>query len=230
MTTKQPEQSPEEVQKYLEEMDKIEEEVEKINAEAADAILEAEREANEKRIPAYKKRNEICNQIPGFWPTTFSKYSFINSLLSEEDHLILSHLKNFWVESVEGYKGFKVSFFFDPNPFFEDEVIFKEVVYNDEQQLVSSNSPPIKWKPGKGPNQSTQAGKRKEAPTTESFFTWFQMDDTELAETLKDDFWPNVIKVYQGLHGENFAEDDEEGEEGEEGEGEGEGEGEEDNE
>jgi len=186
---------------------------------------------NEQKQPLYKKRSEICSKIPDFWLTTLQNYGYTRDLMTEEDVRVFKHLKDLWVDEYDELKGYKITFTFEKNPFFENSTLYKEVKYSESSEVQVSSSP-IQWKEGKDltkPAKSKVEGKkRKEEELGESFFTWFDDEETELADTFKDDFWPNVVRIFHGQHetieGLSYEDDDDgqegdEAEEGEEGEG-----------
>eukprot|EP01097_Dermamoeba_algensis_P001728 TRINITY_DN164_c0_g1_i1.p1 TRINITY_DN164_c0_g1~~TRINITY_DN164_c0_g1_i1.p1 ORF type:complete len:244 (+),score=75.92 TRINITY_DN164_c0_g1_i1:92-823(+) len=225
-------EAPEE---FLSELDSVQDKLEKMNEEAAEKILEVEKKYNELKQPLYKQRSEVCSKIPDFWLTALQNYDYTAELMTEEDLKAFKHLKDFWVEEYDGLKGYKISFTFEQNPYFLNQTIYKEVKYSDEGDVVVSASD-ILWKEGKDltrpPKVKGDGKKRKEEEMGESFFRWFSDQETDLADTFKDDFWPNVVKIYHGQHetisefeeldGEGEGDEAEEAEEGEDGDGEGE--------
>jgi len=223
-------------------LDIIQGEIEKLNDEATEEILQIEKKYNSLRKPYYKKRNDVIREIPEFWLKAFLNHDMMADLLDDEDQSAFKHLRELNVEDSEDVKsGFKITFTFDPNPFFKNKTLSKTFQYNDDGELHVVPTK-VEWKEGmdltKRVRNKGEGGKRT-ADESESFFNWFNDEDQdlELGEIIKEDLWPNPGKYYHGL-----ADDEEEGEEGydevevvddeegdeEEGEGEeGEGEGEE---
>lgn len=134
--------------------------------------------------------------------------------------------------------GYRIEFFFDENPYFENKTLSKEFNVNESGDPVSKSTE-IKWKTGKDltkrTNQSpNKAGKKRQHEEPESFFTWFtdhsDAGADELGEVIKDDIWPNPLQYYlvpdmEDEEGDGDDDDDEEEEgledidEGEEDEG-----------
>ena len=56
----------------LQKLDSIDQEIEQISNEVANEIIKIERKYAEKRVPLYKKRNDIIKTIPKFWLKTVS--------------------------------------------------------------------------------------------------------------------------------------------------------------
>eukprot|EP01098_Paradermamoeba_levis_P011219 TRINITY_DN4795_c0_g1_i1.p1 TRINITY_DN4795_c0_g1~~TRINITY_DN4795_c0_g1_i1.p1 ORF type:complete len:156 (+),score=60.73 TRINITY_DN4795_c0_g1_i1:174-641(+) len=115
----------------VEQLDLVQEEIEKVNEEAAEKILEVEKQYYEKKIPLFKKRNEVCAKIPEFWLSTFLSFDFSGSRITNEDEEVFKYLKDFWVEEYEDLKGFKLTFTFAPNPFFDNDVLFVEITFSE---------------------------------------------------------------------------------------------------
>ncbi|XP_032177581.1 protein SET-like [Mustela erminea] len=102
------------------------------------------------------------------------------------------------------YRGYRIDFYFDEHPYFENKVLSKES-HRNESGDPSSKSTEIKWKSGKdvtkrsSQTQNKASGKRQhEEP--ESFFTWLT-DHSDagadgLGEVIKDDIWPNPLQYY----------------------------------
>ncbi|EGW08968.1 Protein SET [Cricetulus griseus] len=121
--------------------------------------------------------------------------------------------------------GYRIDFYFDENPYFENKVLSEEFHLNESGD-PSSKSTKTKWKSGKDLTKcssQTQASRKRQHEEPESFFTWFTDHSDagvdELGEVIKDDTWPNPLQYYlvpDMDDEEGEAEDEEEEEEGEE--------------
>lgn len=149
--------------------------------------------------------------------------------------------------------GYRIDFYFDENPYFENKILSKEFHLNESGD-PSSKSTEIKWKAGKdltkrASQTPNKAGKKRQHEEPESFFTWFtdhsDAGADELGEVVKDDIWPNPLQYYlvpdmddeegegeedeeEGLEDIDEEGDEDEGEEDDDEEGEGEDDGEDD--
>ncbi|XP_010501519.1 PREDICTED: NAP1-related protein 2-like [Camelina sativa] len=197
----------------IEKLQEIQDDLEKINEKASDEVLEVEQKYNVIRKPVYDKRNEIIKAIPDFWLTAIFKY------LSSLD-----------VEDAKDVKsGYSITFYFNPNPYFEDGKLTKTFTFLEEG-TTKITATPIKWKEGKGLSNGVNHEKNgnKRALPEESFFTWFndaqhkedveiEMHD-EVADIIKEDLWPNPLTYFNNeADEEDFDGDDDGDEEGKEG-------------
>jgi len=225
-------------QQYLQTFQKLEEiqyEIEKLNSEAADKVLEIEMQYNKKRHPLHKKRNQIASSIPKFWLKAFMNHPTLGSLLEEEDQKVFEYLTEVEVEDSEDVKsGYKITFTFAPNPYFENTKLWKDIRYDGAFKVTSSE---IKWKEGKdltktppSKPETSSSGKRKRGDddddddalenSQDSFFCWFNPEDqdVEIAELIRDEFWQDPVKFFQNTSEDD--DDDDEDDAGKEGQGE----------
>jgi len=114
-------------------LESVQDQLEKLNEEAADEILKIEKRFNLQRAPFYKERNTVIQKIPGFWKKTFQNHEFLCDCLTENDLKIFEYVTEVNVDHSDDTKGgFKISFKFKSNPFFKNDIIFKEFLWNDE--------------------------------------------------------------------------------------------------
>ncbi|XP_078596118.1 protein SET-like isoform X26 [Branchiostoma floridae x Branchiostoma japonicum] len=198
-----------ETQKALEDIDACQNEIDALNEQASEEILKVEQKYNKLRKPFFEKRNDLIQKIPNFWVTAFVNHPQVSALLTEEDEECLHYLTKLEVEEFEDIKsGYRIKFFFDDNPFFENEVIEKEFHLGssdyDHVGDPASKSSEIKWKEGmdltKRNKEITKQGRKRLHEEPRSFFFWFT-DNTDascddIAEVIKDDMWPNPLQYY----------------------------------
>uniref|UniRef100_A0A8C5K7K9 SET n=1 Tax=Jaculus jaculus TaxID=51337 RepID=A0A8C5K7K9_JACJA len=189
-------------------------------------ILKVEQKYNKLRQPFFQKRSELIAKIPNFGVTTFVNHPQVSALFGEEDEEALHYLTRVEVTEFEDIKsGYRIDFYFEENPYFENKVLSKEFHLNESDD-PSSKSTGIKWKSGEDLTKRSSQTQNK-ASRKRHFFTWFpdhsDAGADELGEVIKDDIWPNPLRYYlvpdMDDEGEE-DEDDDEGEEGEEDEGE----------
>jgi len=221
------EEFDEETQKALEEIDSTQNEIDGLNEKAADEILKVEQKYNKLRKPFFDKRNTIISRISNFWVTAMVNHPQLSLLIDEESEDCLHFMSKMEVEEFEDIKsGFKINFYFEENPFLENDCLTKEFHLSGAQP--KSTSTEIKWKPGmdltKKGNESATL-KRKRGFEQKSFFLWFT-DHTDaaaddIAEVIKDDLWPNPLQYYlipdEGEGNGMEEEGSDEGEDGEDG-------------
>ncbi|KAG2469873.1 SET protein, partial [Polypterus senegalus] len=216
-----------EQQEAIEHIDEVQNEIDRLNEQASEEILKVEQKYNKLRQPFFQKRSELIAKIPNFWVTTFVNHPQVSALLGEEDEEALHYLTRVEVTEFEDIKsGYRIDFYFDENPYFENKVLSKEFHLNESGD-PSSKSTEIKWKTGKdltkrSSQTQNKAGRKRQHEEPESFFTWFtdhsDAGADELGEVIKDDIWPNPLQYYlvpdmDDEEGEGEEEDEEEEEE-----------------
>ncbi|CAO2598063.1 Protein SET [Lemmus lemmus] len=190
-----------EQQEAIEHIDEVQNEIDRLNEQASEEILKVEQKYNKLRQPFFQKRSELIAKIPNFWVTTFVNHPQVSALLGEEDEEALHYLTRVEVTEFEDIKsGYRIDFYFDENPYFENKVLSKEFHLNESGD-PSSKSTEIKWKSGKRSSQTqNKASRKRQHEEPESFFTWFtdhsDAGADELGEVIKDDIWPNPLQYY----------------------------------
>jgi len=153
----------------------------------------------------------------------FVNHPQISAILLEEEEECLHYMTKLEVEEFEDIKsGFRIRLFFDENPYFENQVIEKELRLNS----CSSVCTKIDWKSGSELAARVQAmmSSRGRKFTPRSFFSWLASesgDNDDIAEVIKDDMWPNPLQYFlvpdievENGQVEEEEEDDDEEEEG----------------
>ncbi|PVD21520.1 hypothetical protein C0Q70_17318 [Pomacea canaliculata] len=197
------EQADKEQQEAIEQIDEVQNEIDRLNEQASEEILTVEQKYNKLRQPFFKKRSDLIAKIPNFWVTAFVNHPQVSALLTEDDEEALQFLTKVEVQEFDDIKsGYTINFYFDSNPYFENEVISKEFHLNDTGD-PSSKATPIKWKEGKDltkKSAAAQKGKKRAHDDQDSFFSWFSdhadAGADELGEVIKDDIWPNPLQYY----------------------------------
>uniref|UniRef100_A0A3B4AJ14 SET nuclear proto-oncogene b n=1 Tax=Periophthalmus magnuspinnatus TaxID=409849 RepID=A0A3B4AJ14_9GOBI len=197
--------SEKEQQEAIEHIDEVQNEIDRLIESASEEILKVEQKYNKLRQPFFQKRSELIGKIPNFWVTTFVNHPQVSALLGEEDEEALHYLSRVEVTEFEDIKsGYRIEFYFDENPYFENKVLSKEFHLNESGD-PSSKSTEIKWRSGKDltkrvSQSQTKGGRKRQHEEPESFFTWFtdhaDAGADELGEVIKDDIWPNPLQYY----------------------------------
>ncbi|XP_055479433.1 protein SET-like isoform X1 [Psammomys obesus] len=209
-----------EQQEAIERIDEVQNEIDRLNEQVSEEILKIEQKYNKLRQPFFQKRSELIAKIPHFWVTTFINHQQVSALLREEDEEAMRYLTRVEVTEFEDIKsGYRIDFYFDENPYFENKVLSKEFHLNESGD-PSSKSTEIRWKSGKDLTKRSsqmQSDSNWQQEEPESFFMWFadypDVDVDELGEVIKEDIWPNPLQYYLFPDiddDEGEAEDDEE--------------------
>ncbi|XP_055612682.1 protein SET [Uranotaenia lowii] len=213
----------------LEQIDNCQNEIDALNEKASEEILKVEQKYNALRKPYFQKRNEIIRKIPSFWVTAILNHPQISGILEEEEEECLQFMEKLEVEEFEDIKsGYRIHFYFDENPYFENKVVTKEFNLGSSGETPVSTSTTIKWKPDRDLTKmlpkKPMANRRKRGLEYRTFFDWFTDNNDpindDIAELIKDDLWPNPLQYYlvPDIEVEPEAEEveDEMGEDGEE--------------
>ncbi|KAF7970687.1 hypothetical protein HWV62_23290 [Athelia sp. TMB] len=150
--------------------------------------------------------------IPEFWLTALRNHIGLSEIITERDAGALKHLLDIQISYLgkeEPKPGFKLTFIFSPNEFFENETLEKTYVYQEEVgyggDFVYDRAigTPIKWKEEKDLTKEFEIKKQRnkntnrtrlvrKAKPTESFFNFFtppppieedsEIDEDELEE------------------------------------------------
>lgn len=186
--------------KVIEGIQECDLEIEEMTISANQRVMEIEKSLRESKKPVYSKRSTLIQHIPEFWLTTLINHHHISHFINEADEDCLQYLRKLHVEEFDdSVSGFKISFFFDSNPYFENEIICKEISYGPSGVLRSKASP-IRWKPGRDLTRVTEAASSSKSQP-QSFFHWFIQNanpvQDKIAVFIRDDIWPNPLKYFQ---------------------------------
>jgi len=223
------------IKKVFESLEKIQDEIDKINDKESQEVMQIASKYNQLRKPHYQARSKELEKIPDFWPQVFLRHPLISQLLDNADDAdAISYLINVTVDELER-PGFKITLTFKENPYFTNKELVKEIVFGTENTPPKFTSTKINWKPGKNIVQKLRQmsgdGDEGENESVRSFFEWFNPDedDEDLAQVIRDEIWPDPLKIFLGQDDDEGEEEGAEGEgDGDEGEGEVEGDVEED--
>uniref|UniRef100_A0A8C5WZI9 TSPY like 1 n=1 Tax=Laticauda laticaudata TaxID=8630 RepID=A0A8C5WZI9_LATLA len=148
-------------ERYLEALEAVQLELEAVNQQANRAFAQLKAKFSHMRRPHLERRNIIIQNIPGFWVTAFLNHPQLSAMINDRDEDILSYMTNLQVvDFTHAKSGCKIKFYFSSNPYFQNEVIVKELV---------SHSTPIRWWRGQDPLAHGQ----KNFEMSRSFFSWF---------------------------------------------------------
>ncbi|XP_021727926.1 nucleosome assembly protein 1;3-like [Chenopodium quinoa] len=166
--------------------------------EIVNGVVEVEGVVSE---PATEEADKAAEEkgVPNFWVTAMKTNEVLAESIQERDEEALKYLKDIkWsrvelpkddVQKGEASKGFKLEFFFDPNPFFTNSVLTKTyyMIDEDEPILEKAIGTEIEWCPGKCLTQKVlkkkpKKGSKNSKPITkteavDSFFNFFSPPD-----------------------------------------------------
>jgi len=151
---------------------------------------------DEDYTPLPKDAPSSTSGIPEFWLTALRNHIGISELITDRDADALKHLSDVQISYLdeasqpEGKPGFKLLFYFNPNDYFEDSILEKTYIYQEEvgysgdfvyDRAIGTE---IKWKEDKDLTKEFEIKKQRNKNTnrtrlvrkarpTESFFNFF---------------------------------------------------------
>ncbi|XP_074309026.1 nucleosome assembly protein 1;2-like [Silene latifolia] len=162
--------------------------------DVVNGVVEVDGVSNE---PADQEADKPAEEkgVPNFWFTAMKSNEVLADAIQEQDEEALKYLKDIKWHRIdvpkdenqkgEATKGFKLEFFFDPNPFFKNPVLTKTyfMIDEDEPILEKAIGTEIEWFPGKCLTEKVlkkkpKKGSKNAKPITkteavDSFFNFF---------------------------------------------------------
>jgi len=141
------------------------------------------------------------SEIKDFWLTALKNCDYFD--ISEKEEKILHYLKNIKIDLHENKIDLTLSYFFDKNEFFKNEIIKKHYFYNkNNEKLEKSEFDEILWN-----DKIDEINDNKNEKSKKHFFDMFNknkvtnnLDENE-ANFLKNDFMPGILEYYMNLVG-----------------------------
>ncbi|KAB2019660.1 hypothetical protein ES319_D07G011800v1 [Gossypium barbadense] len=169
--------------------------------------------AEEKGVPDFWLTLYAEKGVPDFWLTAMKNNDVLSDEITERDEGALKYLKDIKWHRIEEPKGFKLEFYFDPNPYFKNTLLTKtyHMIDEDEPILEKAIGTEIEWYPGKCLTQKILKKKPKKGlknakPITktencESFFNFFNPpevpdDDEDIDEDTAEELQNQMEQDY----------------------------------
>ncbi|KAF5466432.1 hypothetical protein F2P56_016358 [Juglans regia] len=151
--------------------------------------------------------------VPDFWLTAMKTNEVLTEEITENDEGALKYLKDVKWHRIDNPRGFKLEFFFDPNPYFKNSILTKtyHMIDDDEPILEKAIGTEIEWYPGKSLTQKLlkkkpRKGSKNAKPITktescQSFFNFFNPpqvpeDDDDLDEDAAEELQNQMEQDY----------------------------------
>ncbi|KAI8544618.1 hypothetical protein RHMOL_Rhmol08G0310700 [Rhododendron molle] len=181
--------------------------------EIVNGVVEVEGVTNEDTMNQEEDKEAGEKGVPSFWVTAMKTNEVLAEEISERDEEALKYLKDIKWFRIDDPKGFKLEFFFDPNPFFKNSVLTKtyHMIDDDEPILEKAIGTEIEWYPGKSLTQKIlkkkpKKGSKNAKPITktencESFFNFFSPpqvpeNDDDIDEDVADELQSQMEQDY----------------------------------
>ncbi|XP_035512355.1 testis specific protein Y-linked [Morone saxatilis] len=151
------------------------------------------------RRPHLDQRSSIAKTIPGFWVTALLNHPHLSAHIDETDEDALSYMTDLEIESFKNNKlGYRIRFHFRRNPYFQNNIIMKELHLGLRGSPMSFSNP-ILWH--RGQNLTAHSEPRKSSRGVyQTFFSWFSDHSNpgqdDVAQILKDDLYRDPLRYY----------------------------------
>ncbi|XP_031701648.1 testis specific protein Y-linked [Anarrhichthys ocellatus] len=148
------------------------------------------------RRPHLDQRSSITKTIPGFW---LLNHPHLSAHIDETDEDALSYMTDLEIESFKNNKlGYRIRFHFRRNPYFQNNIIMKELHLGMGGSPMSFSNP-ILWQ--RGQNLTAHSEPRKSSRGVyQTFFSWFSDHSNpgqdDVAQILKDDLYRDPLRYY----------------------------------
>ncbi|XP_005384991.1 PREDICTED: testis-specific Y-encoded-like protein 5 [Chinchilla lanigera] len=200
---------PAAVEGNMESLRMVQQKLETLSAQAGRAYLKLSRKVGQLRSPRLESRSGLLENIPGFWGQAFRNHPQLSAFLSSREKEVLSFLNGLEVEELHRARlGYKIKFYFGPNPYFQNKVLIKEYGCGPFTGVISLSTP-IQWLPGHDLDSMSQGNVEK----NRSFFGWFVSHSSivsdKIVEIINEELWPNPLRYYllsEGARGEKAKE------------------------
>ncbi|KAM9430192.1 uncharacterized protein ACWYII_017960 isoform 2-T2 [Salvelinus alpinus] len=151
------------------------------------------------RRPHVDQRSSIIQAIPGFWVTALLNHPHLSAHIDKTDEGALSYMTNLEIESFKTNKlGYRIGFHFKRNPYFQNNIIVKELHLGMAGSPVSFSNP-ILWHRGQNLTLHSEP-RRSGRGVYQTFFSWFSDHASpgrdDIAQILKDDLFRNPLRYY----------------------------------
>ncbi|XP_010925425.1 nucleosome assembly protein 1;2 isoform X2 [Elaeis guineensis] len=182
--------------------------------EIVNGLVEVEGVTNE---PAEENQTEDKTTeekgVPNFWLNAMKTNEVLAEEIQERDEGALKYLKDIKWCRIDNPKGFKLEFFFNPNPYFKNAILTKtyHMIDDEEPILEKAIGTEIEWLPGKCLTQKLlkkkpKKGSKNAKPITkteecESFFNFFNPpqvpdDDEDIDEDVAEQLQSQMEQDY----------------------------------
>ncbi|KZT24346.1 NAP-domain-containing protein [Neolentinus lepideus HHB14362 ss-1] len=176
-------------------------------AEEVEAGETVSKKDDEEYTPLPKDISDSTTKgIPEFWLTALRNHVALSGIITDRDAGALKHLSDIrlsYLPSTDPKPGFKLSFYFTPNEYFENEVLEKTYIYQEEvgysgdfvyDRAIGTE---IKWKEDKDLTKEFEIKKQRNKNTnrtrlvrkarpTESFFNFFGPPEPPADEAIEN--------------------------------------------
>ncbi|XP_024599853.1 testis-specific Y-encoded protein 3-like, partial [Neophocaena asiaeorientalis asiaeorientalis] len=126
----------------------------------------------------------------------FVNHPRMSAMLSSQDRDMLNYMTDLQVEELTEPSGYRrIMLFFRKNPYFQNEVVFKEYLI-DVTRYKASYVAPIQWHR----DFEKEVYSRRHNDSSLNFFNWFSdrscVESSRIAQIIVEDLWLHPLRYY----------------------------------
>lgn len=163
----------------LDEITSCQSELDLLSEKQCDEKLKTSKQFDDLKKPHLNRRSTLIRTIPNFWVNAIESHPQLCLLLDDEVADVFRYMTKIEAEEDvdhENGMNFKVNFFFEVNPYIENDRLTKELSLLKTKEEIRSSSTAIIWKTkGQRVGLNEEAGSSGDscARKGKNFFDWF---------------------------------------------------------
>ncbi|BAM39571.1 nucleosome assembly protein [Theileria orientalis strain Shintoku] len=198
---------------FLSEFDEVQKALMSLDEECANEQMNIQRMFDKKKQPYYDKRQEIIDNIPGFWCKALTHHPAL-CYLTSADIPVLEQLKSIELyDNLDNNGSYKLTLNFSDkaSEFMSPLSLTKHVVFNNNKENVKECTK-ITWKPGKSPVDEAIKARKNDKCIDWSLFEWFTEEEwlnrPDIGEIIRREVWHAPLAYYMDTVSVDFFDDE----------------------
>lgn len=172
-------------EKCLDELTSCQSELDLLSERQCKEKQKASKQFDDLMKPHLDRRTELIRTIPNFWLNAIESHPQLCLLLDDEVTKVFRYMTK--IESEEAVDdeigvNFKITFFFEVNPYIENDKLTKEILLLKIDEEIRSSSTAIIWKSNVLDGEASSSGDSS-TRKRRNFFDWFSDDENPEDET-----------------------------------------------
>lgn len=164
---------------YLDEITSCQSELDLLSEKQYEEKLKTSKQFDDLKKPHLDRRTKLIRTIPNFWINAIESHPQLCLLLDSEVTDVFRYLTKIEAEEDEDHElgmNFKLNFYFEVNPYIENDRLTKELSLLKTKEEISSSSTAIIWNTNyrrAGLNEEAGCSGDSCARESKNFFDWF---------------------------------------------------------
>jgi hypothetical protein len=175
--------------------------IDKSTEEMMRKLTELEIEYHKKKQPLFEQRNKVLKDVKGFWARVVENHPSHESWFRASDKAALAHITDLVIKDLDEETDahllhhYRLELHFEPNAYFSNAVLWREVRGHAHDDGVSSVSG-VTWFEGRTPTEPSffnffeKPNERIHAPRLDAHFI------SEIGHIFRYEFWPNPFTYH----------------------------------